>query len=336
MGRRRMIVFAGALAGCAAVTGLDGYAIDESGAPTPAPTPTPSPESGTVIADGSTSGTDGTVVVPPPSDAGADVVTPTDPPPCDVTKPFGPPVKLSTLATGGDEGALHFLPDERTVFFSADRKDGKANDLWTATRTTITDSFTNLTRLTFASSASEEKDPMVTTDGRTMFFTRNDNLWMATRASTSDPFSQTELKSLNTARELSPFYSEVAKVLYFSSNKDGTFRIVRSAYVLGGTPEAPVHAGGLDLTPGDDTTPVLSPDGLTIYFASARPGGKGKTDLWRATRDSLIAPWANSTILSELSSASEDYVSWISPDDCRIYFHSNREGSFHAYVSARQ
>lgn len=329
-GQRRILVFAVVLAGCAALTGIDGYEIDHPSDASSSSSSSGSGEAGVVITDGGVSGGDGTA----PTDAGADVFIP-PPPPCDASKPFGAPVKLASLALGGDEGALHFLPDERTVFFAANRKEGLQNELWTATRPAITDSFTNITRLTFASSSSEEKDPMVTANGLTLFFARNENLWVATRTSTTEPFSQTELKDLNKSRETAPFYFEAEKLLYFSSNQGGGFRIYRSAFVPGGMPAAPTQAGGLNTTDGDDVTPVLSPNGLTIYFASSRPGGKGSTDLWRATRGTLSDPWSNLTILPNLSSANEDFASWISADDCRLYFHSNREGSFHAYVATR-
>jgi len=45
----------------------------------------------------------------------------------------------------------------------------------------------------------------------------------------------------------------------------------------------PVNYGGGFV----DRGPVLSFDGKTLYFASNRPGGAGKNDLWMATRTKL-------------------------------------------------
>lgn len=39
-------------------------------------------------------------------------------------------------------------------------------------------------------------------------------------------------------------------------------------------------------SPNWDSHPSLSPDGRTIYFTSARPGGVGKMDIWAAEKDS--------------------------------------------------
>ena len=40
-----------------------------------------------------------------------------------------------------------------------------------------------------------------------------------------------------------------------------------------------------------DGCPIQSPDGLSLYMASNRPGGKGGLDLWVATRASTGDPW---------------------------------------------
>ena len=42
-------------------------------------------------------------------------------------------------------------------------------------------------------------------------------------------------------------------------------------------------------TPSLDGCPIQSPDGLSLYMASNRPGGKGGLDVWMATRSSTSA-----------------------------------------------
>ena len=44
-------------------------------------------------------------------------------------------------------------------------------------------------------------------------------------------------------------------------------------------------------TPSQDGCPIQSPDGLSLYLASNRPGGKGGLDIWVASRASSGAPW---------------------------------------------
>jgi hypothetical protein len=41
----------------------------------------------------------------------------------------------------------------------------------------------------------------------------------------------------------------------------------------------------------NDGCPIQSPDGLSLFIASNRPGGLGGQDIWVATRDSTDARW---------------------------------------------
>jgi hypothetical protein len=57
-----------------------------------------------------------------------------------------------------------------------------------------------------------------------------------------------------------------------------------------------------------DGCPIQSPDGLSLYMASNRPGGKGGLDIWVATRSSTRNPWGEPTSLPEpINSAADDF-----------------------------
>jgi hypothetical protein len=61
-------------------------------------------------------------------------------------------------------------------------------------------------------------------------------------------------------------------------------------------------------TPAIDGCPSQSPDGLRLYLASNRPGGKGGLDIWMATRASASAPWCAPQNLGEpVNSAADDF-----------------------------
>jgi|SRR5262245_17281042 len=61
-------------------------------------------------------------------------------------------------------------------------------------------------------------------------------------------------------------------------------------------------------TPSLDGCPIQSPDGLSLYMASNRPGGKGGLDIWVATRSSTSAPWGAPQNLGEpVNSAADDF-----------------------------
>jgi Tol biopolymer transport system component len=79
-------------------------------------------------------------------------------------------------------------------------------------------------------------------------------------------------------------------VLSFSEADGG---IVNDLYVsfkqLNGKWSAPVSLGADINTGHDETTPFMAPDGVTLYFASDRPGGLGKKDIYVSRR--LDASW---------------------------------------------
>jgi hypothetical protein len=61
-------------------------------------------------------------------------------------------------------------------------------------------------------------------------------------------------------------------------------------------------------TPFTDGCPIQSPDGLGLYMASNRLGGKGGLDIWVATRASTSDPWGAPVNLPEpINSASDDF-----------------------------
>ena len=77
----------------------------------------------------------------------------------------------------------------------------------------------------------------------------------------------------------------------------------------------------------NDGTPCISRDGLTLYFASMRPGGVGYHDLWVATRASIIDEWSEPVHLGDaVNSWAQDWAPSISGDGLTLYFRSIRTG----------
>jgi WD40 repeat protein len=57
-----------------------------------------------------------------------------------------------------------------------------------------------------------------------------------------------------------------------------------------------------------DGCPIQSPDGLSLFMASNRPGGKGGLDIWVATRASAGAPFgAPQSLPAPINSAADDF-----------------------------
>ena len=98
-------------------------------------------------------------------------------------------------------------------------------------------------------------------------------------------------------------------------------------------PGPPINTSSLD------GNTVISPDGLTLYFTSNRPGGHGGWDIYMATRSSVSDPWGAPENLGPPfnTSASEHGVT-IAANGLELFFGSSKPGGFGAgdiYVSRR-
>ena len=71
---------------------------------------------------------------------------------------------------------------------------------------------------------------------------------------------------------------------------------------------APVAIGALN-TADSDSTPRLSADGLTLYYATTRGGAS--EDVWMTQRANATAPWGTPTVISTASSGANDR--WYAP-----------------------
>lgn len=95
---------------------------------------------------------------------------------------------------------------------------------------------------------------------------------------------------------------------------------------------APENLGPIVNSSAFDGGPSISNDGLTIYFASERPGGLGGADLWVTTRPTISEPFGPPQSLGPtVNSASDDACPGLSPDELSLFFCSWRSGGFGDY-----
>ena len=82
-------------------------------------------------------------------------------------------------------------------------------------------------------------------------------------------------------------------------------------------------------TSHNDGTPFISHDGLSLYFASTRPGGVGVHDLWVATRASIRDEWLEPVHLgAAVNSTAQDYGPSVSEDGLTLCFRSTRSSGY--------
>src|SRR3954464_5738918 len=76
----------------------------------------------------------------------------------------------------------------------------------------------------------------------------------------------------------------------------------------------------------NDGCPIQSPDGLSLYMASNRPGGLGGNDIWVAQRESRDARWGTPVNLgAPVNSSANDFCPTPLPGK-RLLFVSERGG----------
>jgi len=114
--------------------------------------------------------------------------------------------------------------------------------------------------------------------------------------------------------------------------------IANADYVFG-TPE---NLGPTINTSGNDITPYISPDELSLYFTSDRPGGYGGMDIYMSTRATKEDPWSEAVNPGPpINTPAWDWYPCLSPDGCTLYFGSSQGmvdsagGMFDIWVSTR-
>jgi hypothetical protein len=256
---------------------------------------------------------------------------------CTPTALFGTPVNVAELNSGDNEFSATLSADELTVYLSSINRAGSVGgvDMYVATRGAKTDPFGTPTLVTPPNTKYNDLEPMLSADGLALYFTHEDNttgaapanLWIAQRSSVADPFpAGTKIAGIDTAtasvKDIEPYV--VGSGLYFASSRSGVFDLY---YAAAPNLTLPTEVPGVNSATASDFAPVVSPDELTIYFASDRPNGKGQADVWMATRASPAVAFSNVTALTSVNSSSLDYPTWISPDSCTLYLVSDRPGT---------
>jgi parallel beta-helix repeat protein len=121
---------------------------------------------------------------------------------------------------------------------------------------------------------------------------------------------------------------------------DGDADVERGEHArCGSTWSAPVNLGPVINTDSSDMSPSLSPDELSLYFTTTRPGGQGAADIWVSRRTSPGTPWQAPVNLGPtINSPSGDGGPTLSADGHQLFFFSTRpvgQGLNDLYVSYR-
>jgi len=116
------------------------------------------------------------------------------------------------------------------------------------------------------------------------------------------------------------------RLLIYQDDKYGNGDIYE-AFLSGATWSAPLSLGKEINSDDHESSASISPDGKTIYFVSARKGGAGGRDIWKATKGS-DGVWSDAENLGKTINTKEDEEGvFIHPDGKSLYFSSKGHNS---------
>ncbi|AKV02778.1 hypothetical protein AKJ09_09441 [Labilithrix luteola] len=250
--------------------------------------------------------------------------------------------------------SARFSVDERTAYLSVGAPQGGTSgfDLYTAERDTATDAFGALTKLS-VSTNTDDYWPTVAADGLTMFFESGvpidgsiaNTIWFAHRDSVPGTFTARvpdAFAIVPTRTDAAPYLlgsslywmsigREGATTMDLWTGEVGANGVVAQVRPVGGT---------INTTTAGEMFPVVSADGLELFFTRETPGSFD--DIEVAARVNTSGEFANAVPLGLPvdSASSSEWPSWISPDDCRLYFIRSDSpnggyGPWHLWVAER-
>ncbi|KAA9331273.1 OmpA family protein [Hymenobacter busanensis] len=151
---------------------------------------------------------------------------------------------------------------------------------------------------------------------------------------TATPSKDADKVAINKANthEASATYSPDGKTMIFARSNDGSKKGFLSvdlyvSYFRGGAWTQPELLKGVNNSKADDFSPVLSPDGQTLYFASSRPGGQGGNDIYKATMGANNRFSAPENLGDQINTPGNDNFPAVAPDGT-LYFSSDGHPGF--------
>lgn len=253
---------------------------------------------------------------------------------------FGEPQLLETLVSPAKTDNPSASADLRELYFTSERS-GNA-DIYVAKRSAPDAPFSSPRRVDALSTSALETSPVISGDALTLYWASDReggqgdlDIWFATRADrTGSPWSAPQnLRSLNSsAKDLPRLPGQRDSIMPLSSD-----RAVRGFYAIlfasraaePFTFSSPEPVPELDFERASTVDGFLTDDGLTLFYVTGP--AIGAADMFVASRRSTDEPFEHFTPLAELNTPSDERDPWLSADQTRFFFSSNRTGVYAIY-----
>jgi hypothetical protein len=260
--------------------------------------------------------------------------------------PWSAPAAIPQAATVAAEDDVTLSSNALEMLFAIDNANGTGKDLFYAARTSLTAPWSAAMPVPFNSALASDETPRLSADDLTLYFASgrggsgNLDIYTVKRTGpgnttwgTPGPINQVNTTSL-TEKWFMPCGTD--RYVMVQSTGNGDTDLVEGT--LGGPRATPIT---LLNSPQSETGTFVSPDCLTIYFASSRPTQAqtpGPTQIFTSHRLSLTAPWATPSPVLDFPIAGgngnqED--PWLSSDGHTFAFASDAAGTKDIYISTR-
>jgi len=195
------------------------------------------------------------------------------------------------------------------------------------------------------STADDESHPQFTSDGRTLYFLKNSpsfNFWtIVVSRFEAGKWTTPEVAPFSGQySDADPFITADGSKFFFISTRpvDDKPKTDTDIWVMERTPDGwgePQDLGGVVNSATNEWFPTVAANG-TLYFGSARPGGKGAVDLWRSrlVNGKYVEPENLGDVINSAASEVEPYIA---PDESYLIFAAagrpDGHGAFDLYIS---
>lgn len=260
---------------------------------------------------------------------------------------FGQPANLGPLINSSQSDFTACISaDSLSLFFASNRPPGGFQDfdLWVVTRPTKDDNWGTPEHLGGTlNSRQNEWTPFLSENGLELYYAQgpwgNTDIVVSKRESLSEPWGRPESlgPAINSGSwDGSPFITADGLELYFYSSRSGNPDLYVSTRATTAEPWGTATSLGpvVNSTDGNalygEHGPFVSPDGLTLFFSSARsPGSANSMKIWMTKRATREDAWQSPVLLGPpVNGTASDWVACVSADGQMFYFISNRPGGY--------